>query len=226
MLNGYPFKGNGTPLDERGFDSWSNTYDLDVNASEEKSEYPFEAYSDVISGIVRLIKTHPGDKILDCGIGTGALSKILYDIGYNISGIDFSQKMLGICKDSMPLAKLIQHDFSQAGLPAGLSFYDAIVFAYSIHHLSFDLQLELIKCLAEHLNPGGIILIGDVMTSSQAAMQKLADKYDELWDDTEFYPIVDVYSLGLPEFELQHFLKSESSGIILLSKIAKQGRYE
>ena len=59
------------PLDKKGFDEWADSYDLDVKISDEDKEYPFEAYSDVVSGVIRLVKAQPGTRILDCGIEIG-----------------------------------------------------------------------------------------------------------------------------------------------------------
>lgn len=210
--------GANRPLDEKGFDKWVDSYDLDVSLTDGKNEYPFEAYAEVVSSVIRLIKAHPGKKVLDCGIGTGALSKVLYHEGYQITGIDFSTKMLAKCRESMPAAKLIHHDFSQAELPAGLDRYHAILFTYSIHHFDYDVQFSLIRRLVNHLNPGGMILIGDVMTKTLTDMQTLANNYGELWDDAETYPIAEVYRQNLPEFRIRYEAKSASSGIITLSK--------
>ena len=206
------------PLDEKGFDEWADSYDLDVKISDEDKEYPFEAYSDVVSGVIRLVKAQPGTRILDCGIGTAKLAKVLYNDGYSITGIDFSTSMLAKCQESMPLAKLILHDFSRGRLPADLDCYDAILFTYSIHHFDFDLQFSLIRGLGKHLSQDGIIVIGDVMTETLTDMQGIANKYDELWNDAETYPIAEIYQENLPEFEVRYEGKSESSGIIILSK--------
>ena len=106
-------------LDNKGFDLWADGYDESVHLCEENNEYPFAGYKDVLGTIYNMVHKKEKAKILDIGFGTGVLTKKLYDDGYEIYGIDFSEKMIEIAKEKMPLAKLVQYDFSK-GFPEEL----------------------------------------------------------------------------------------------------------
>lgn len=103
-------------LDDIGFDLWAAGYDKSVNISEESNAYPFAGYKDVLNYIYNQVRKQNGVNILDIGFGTGILTTQLYNVGYNITGIDFSTKMIDIAKQKMPHATLIKWDFSK-GLP-------------------------------------------------------------------------------------------------------------
>ena len=150
-------------LDNNGFDIWADGYDESVNASCSSNEYPFAGYKEIINIVYNEIMNLKKAHVLDIGMGTGILSKKLYDNNHVITGIDFSQKMLNISSKNMPNAALIQHDFSK-GLPDEIknSRYDFIVFTYSIHHLNDSEKANLINSLKVHLNSAGKLIIGDV----------------------------------------------------------------
>jgi len=64
--------------------------------------------------------------LLDIGFGTGVLTKKINDDGYDITGMDFSQRMIEIAKEKMPKAELIKHDFTDlclCGYCCGALFY-------------------------------------------------------------------------------------------------------
>ena len=124
-------------LDKEGFNLWTESYDEDVELSEETGTYPFAGYSHVLGRVYSLLHAcvKPGGNILDIGFGTGTLTKQLYDEGFTIFGMDFSDKMVEKAKAKMPGAVLLQHDFAE-GLPevlSGVSF-DCILSTYAIHH--------------------------------------------------------------------------------------------
>ena len=81
-------------LDNKGFDLWAHGYDKSVQLSEENNEYPFAGYKDVLNTIYNLVHRKENAKVLDIGFGTGILTKKLYNDGYEIFGIDFSERMI------------------------------------------------------------------------------------------------------------------------------------
>lgn len=175
-------------LDDKGFDLWADGYDKSVELSEENDEYPFAGYRDVLNELYKRIHRWKGGKILDIGFGTGILTKKLYDDGYDISGIDFSEKMLEIAKEKMPEANLIRHDIRE-NLPKYIldQEFDFIISSYAMHHLNNDEKLRTLKELKSCLGLGGQIIIGDIAFETMDLLKKCSLDYEDYWDDEEIY---------------------------------------
>lgn len=204
-------------MDPQDFDQWSAKYDEDVKRSDDSNRYPFVAYEEILDEIQKEIQKLPGKKLLDLGFGTGKLSARLYQSGYNITGIDFSEEMIKKAQCLMPNAKLISFDFSQ-GLPKTLDeeSFDGIIFTYSIHHLNLEQQIHLLNTLKHHLRPHGKIIIGDVMTRTQQEMNDAKEKHPDIWDDEEFYIVTEDLQARLPQDSIFFSKKSYCSGILIL----------
>lgn len=179
-------------LDSRGFDLWADGYDRSVDISDEDNTYPFAGYKKVLAGIYDAIRKGNGKRVLDIGFGTGILAGKLYENGYDITGIDFSERMIQIAKEKMPSARLIQHDFSK-GLPAELadSQFDVIICTYAIHHLDNDAKIAFLKELQTHLLPAGKILIGDVAFDTREEWDICRENSGDEWDEDEFYIVAE-----------------------------------
>lgn len=98
-------------LDNKGFDLWANGYDKSVNLSDEENTYPFAGYKEVLNKIYGIVHEKSNGTILDIGFGTGVLTQKLYNDGYTIYGIDFSEKMIEIARSKMPTAVLLNKTF-------------------------------------------------------------------------------------------------------------------
>ncbi len=177
-------------LDNKGFDLWADGYDESVCLSEEKNDYPFAGHKDVLGNIYNKIRLRESAKVLDIGFGTAVLISRLYDNGYNIFGIDFSEKMIKIAKEKMPNAKLIKYDFSN-GLPDEIvnEKIDFIVCTYAMHHLTNNDKVVFINKLLSVLNDEGEIIIGDVMFETRLLHNECKIKEAKNWDDDEIYCI-------------------------------------
>lgn len=204
-------------LDNKGFDLWANGYDKSVNLCEEDNEYPFAGYKDVLNTIYNKICTKNEAKILDIGFGTGILTKKLYDDGYEIWGIDFSEKMIKISKEKMPEVKLIQYDFTK-GLPEEIESqkFDFIISTYALHHLDDSEKIKFLINILNLLKKDGIILIGDVAFETREMHNKCkADCGEDGWDDDEYYFIFDELKNS---FEIAEFIQiSHCAGVLELS---------
>lgn len=123
-------------LNSSGFDLWADEYDKSVNLSEEEDSYPFAGYQSVLNRVYYHSRASAAGKILDIGFGTGLLSKRLYEEGYSIYGMDFSEKMIELAGEKMAGAHLIRHDFAE-GFPEVWSDekFDCIISTYALHHL-------------------------------------------------------------------------------------------
>ena len=205
-------------LDSRGFDLWADGYDRSVDISDEDNTYPFAGYKKVLAGIYEAIRNMHGKRVLDIGFGTGVLAGKLYENGYDITGIDFSERMIQIAQEKMPSARLIQHDFTK-GLPAELvdSKFDAIVCTYAIHHLDDAAKIEFLNELQTHLLPSGKIFIGDVAFCSREELNACRECSGDEWDDEEFYIVAEDVSKEIAGVQFEKV--SYCAGILTLEAI-------
>ncbi|MCY1713983.1 class I SAM-dependent methyltransferase [Caproiciproducens galactitolivorans] len=204
-------------LDREGFDLWANGYDKSVSLSEETNEYPFAGYKNVLNQIYRTVKQKENASVFDIGFGTGILTKKLYDDGFDIYGIDFSEKMIEIAKNKMPKAELIQYDFSN-GLPPEIENikFDFIICTYAIHHLNDEQKIAFIHKLQRSLRPDGKILIGDVAFETEKELEECKANSGENWDNDESYII---FKKLAPHFCSAKFHKiSYCSGVVTLTE--------
>lgn len=206
-------------LDNKGFDLWADGYDKSVQLSEENDEYPFAGYKDVLNTIYNIVHKREKAKILDIGFGTGILTKKLYDDGYEIYGIDFSQNMIEIAKEKMPLASLIKYDFSK-GLPEEIkdNSFDYIISTYAMHHLEDEEKNEFIEKLENCLNKDGKIIIGDIAFKTRELLEKCKAKYNEYWDDEEIYFVFEELKEFLFNKNISFTEISHCSGVIQILK--------
>ena len=202
-------------LDNKGFDLWADGYDRSVDNSDEDNTYPFAGYKKVLTGIYEAIRNGQGKRILDIGFGTGVLSCKLYENGYDITGIDFSERMIQIAQEKMPSARLIQHDFTN-GLPAELadSKFDAIICTYAIHHLNDAAKIIFLKELQTHLNPTGKIYIGDVAFTTCDELNTCREGRGDEWDEDEFYIVAEEIAKEIDGTQFQ--MISYCAGILTL----------
>ena len=206
-------------LDSKGFDLWSNNYDTQVEISDEENVYPFAGYKKVLGTVYEKIRKQNPKNILDIGFGTGILAKKLYDDGYNIYGIDFSNEMLKKAKQKMPNAELLQFDFTD-GLPKEFEQkqFDVILSTYAIHHIDDEAKKLYILKLLKSLNPKGILIFGDVAFETEKDMEAARKKDYEEWDDEEYYLIAERFNLWFPYLKTDFIKISYCSGVCTIYK--------
>ena len=206
-------------LDNKGFDLWANGYDKSVQISEDNNEYPFAGYKEVLNTIYKIVRRKEKAKVLDIGFGTEILTKKLYDDGYEIYGIDFSQRMIEIAKDKMPLASLIQYDFSK-GLPEEIkdNSFDYIISTYAMHHLEDEEKSKFIKRLGNYLSKDGKIIIGDITFKTRELLEQCKSSYNDLWDDEEVYFVYDELKESLFDMKIRFIEISHCSAVTQITK--------
>ena len=206
-------------LNSKGFDLWSDNYDTQVEISDEENVYPFAGYKKVLGTVYEKVRKQNPKNILDIGFGTGILAKKLYDDGYNIYGIDFSNEMLKKAKQKMPNAELLQFDFTD-GLPKEFEQkqFDVILSTYVIHHIDDEAKKLYILKLLKSLNPKGILIFGDVAFETEKDMEAARKKDYEEWDDEEYYLIAERFNLWFPHLKTDFIKISYCSGVCTIYK--------
>lgn len=177
-------------LDNKGFDLWASSYDQTVKLSDEQEAYPFAGYEPMMEAVYEKICERNIQTVADLGVGTGTLTKRLYDANYAITGIDFSEKMLRIAREKMPNGSFWQADLRDVSKLLAHQKFDAIISTYAMHHLTDEEKIVLFKQLLHHLTDDGIIYIGDISFETHFLQSKCRKQHIDQWDDSEHYFIV------------------------------------
>ncbi len=182
------------------FDLWADGYDKAVDISDEDNSYPFAGYRKVLGTIYKIIAAKPDAVVLDIGFGTGILTAKLYENGCTIYGQDFSARMIELASGKMPHAHLYQGDFTQGLVePLLAQHYDFIIATYSMHHLTDEQKVPFLHMLLRQLNPGGLVLIGDVAFESRGQLEQCRKSAGDEWDEEEIYLVADELGRDFPK---------------------------
>ena len=109
---------------------------------------------DYVSKAIEKDKIKSSALDVGCGVGGAILAKLSAS-GYEITGLDFSPKMLEIARSRHPEVRFIEIDFMNW---ASDNQYSLIIAWDSIFHLPTSLQSEAIKKLCGYLEPGGVLV--------------------------------------------------------------------
>jgi len=120
----------------------------------------------VVDAVLERSEVRPGQRVLDIGCGTGALSVPLAERGAEVTAVDVSQAMVDAVADQAAVRRL-PNVHPVAGAAEALEIepgsFDAVVSNYALHHLRDADKSELLRQSASWLRPGGVIVIGDMM---------------------------------------------------------------
>jgi SAM-dependent methyltransferase len=94
-------------------------------------------------------------RVADLGCGTGTLTRLLADEGYDVDGLDSSQAMIERARAKVPEARFVVGDANLPALTRG--FYDAVVSRHVLWAMT-DPALALSRW-DELLNPDGVIVL-------------------------------------------------------------------
>jgi putative AdoMet-dependent methyltransferase len=173
------------------FDDWAPSYDRDVVQGD--GLFPFDGYSQVLDEVARLAQVRAGTAVLDLGTGTGELARRFLPMGAQVYGLDFSPRMLAAAQARFPQLRLVRADLLgdwQAALQTAFerNRFGALVSGYAFHH--FDLQTKLsllVRLAAEHLEPGGRMVFGDIAFADASALAVAQQRWADLWEDEDYW---------------------------------------
>jgi demethylmenaquinone methyltransferase/2-methoxy-6-polyprenyl-1,4-benzoquinol methylase/phosphoethanolamine N-methyltransferase len=121
--------------------------------------------------LVVLAAPQPGEKVLDVGCGTGALTFALKPRvrGGEVYGIDASPEMIEVAKEKAAMAKT-EIDFQVAlieAIPFPDATFDLVTSSLMLHHLPDDLKRKGFTEIRRVLKPGGRFLAMDFASESR-----------------------------------------------------------
>lgn len=159
-------------------------------------------------------------KLLDIGCG-GAVpaTSFFFEKGFDIVGIDISEKMIDLAKTNIPQGNFIVGDISEMSFEK--ESFDVIISTYAFIHIPFVEQKPLIAKIYDWLKTGGKVFLN-------LNEEKYKQHKNEDWHGTEMY----WSSLGKEEYcklfnkigfkmiwsETEHLLNGEVFYNVILEK--------
>ncbi|MEU3017499.1 class I SAM-dependent methyltransferase [Nocardiopsis sp. NPDC007018] len=132
------------------------------------AENDYQGWSEYI---IKAAGTSAGGNLLDLCCGTGRMTRLLHDAGYQVTGVDSSPGMLYRAAEALPPGTpLIEKDLAVAGgelgVPSGA--FDVVVCSFdSMNYFSAESSLSaLFTYAATALRPGGTFVF-DVNTRTK-----------------------------------------------------------
>ncbi len=127
-------------------------------------------------GILELLHSKKGERILDLGCGTGQLTQQIAESGADVTGLDSSPDMIGQARQNYPALRFILADATS--MQFGQEF-DAI-FSNAALHWMLDAQ-QVAGSMARALKPGGRLVAefggkGNI-SHIEAALEQVLAKY-------------------------------------------------
>ena len=95
------------------FEEWARDYDRAVTGGHPEYIEVFQGYHEILKTVVETLSLPRGSVVLEFGVGTGNLSRLLLDAGYRVIGIEPSAAMRERAKSKLPELELYEGHFLQ-----------------------------------------------------------------------------------------------------------------
>ncbi len=202
------------------FDQWAPLYDQTVYGVDNEYVEVFENYRTILQEIGLQISPK-GGTVLEVGVGTGNLSKLLIENDFQVVGVEPSYQMRMQAKEKVPALTLLDGHF--LSIPTDQKF-DSVVSSYALHHLTLAEKREAIQYLSGFLKTKGKLIIVDTMFESIGYKNQLlkrvesAGLYNLLSDlNTEYYELIEDITALLTEFGFTFSLQKMNSYVWMVS---------
>ncbi|MFW9888193.1 MAG: class I SAM-dependent methyltransferase [Candidatus Thorarchaeota archaeon] len=194
-------KKNPKDIVRDGYDNIASQYDAYRDPFNNEAE---------LSELMSLVE--PSGHILDAGCGSGVVSRALIDNGFQVTGIDISQKMIGIARQRIPDAEFIVGDMT--ALEFDNETFDGIVSTYAVFHIPRTMHFSLFQDFHRLLKKGGALLF--------SIGSKETDGTDGVWEWEEFQSVPMFWSYYPPSKTVE-LLESAGFQIVFSRNVEQAG---
>jgi len=138
---------------------------------------------DIFNDFFMKLNVEKGE-LLDLGCGTGdAFPKLFLSKGWNVTGVDFCEKMLDLAKIYQPQMKTILSDVTEFDIEQ--EKFDAIAGIYSLFHVEQAKHRELFTKIFKGLRSGGKSLF--TYAGKEYTGSEIFDGFIEFMGESLFY---------------------------------------
>lgn len=199
------------------YNLWADGYGEQFHLLEDSDEYPYSGYRKLLNDVYGIVRAEGGKRILDVGFGTGILTRKLYEDGYEVTGIDLSERLVDAAKETMPKGEFLQFDITM-GLP--LTFlnreFDVVYSTYTFHHLDRYEKPRFINDLLRHLPDGGKVVIGDLAFETLKQVKQFRKEHKDAWQKNDMYLVFEEVRKDFPNAVFQKV--SDFAGYVVITK--------
>lgn len=143
--------------------------------------------------IKRYLNLIEGKNVLDLGIGEGQNSINLSELGYNVTGVDYSKKALDVCKNKCSNIKLVHSDIRSFNIEQNK--YDLIISRFVLHFLHKHDVYDIINDIKNNLKLGGLVYLSVFSTDDSSLIFKIGNSDYDILENNVFHKVVgDTYS--------------------------------
>jgi ubiquinone/menaquinone biosynthesis C-methylase UbiE len=115
-------------------------------------------YREMIADNVRLSGARAGDHVLDAGTGTGNVAIELLARGVRVTGTDFVESALEMCRHKAPAGTFMFADLTKP-LPFGDATFDHVTCCCVLHLLNPPSQAQAMTEFRRVVKPGGRVVV-------------------------------------------------------------------
>jgi len=126
-----------------------------------------------------------GATVLDVGCGAGMKSKYLLDKGLKATGMDFSEKMIGIAKREYSDIDFFVGDVYE--LSSYKNKFDAVFAQAVLLHVPKDKVLKVLEQLRNKLKPGGLLYLAVKEVKADGKEEKVLKESDYGYEYERFF---------------------------------------
>lgn len=163
------------------------------NAQKYTSDFSFvRKYGE---GVMQLLDLPEGASVLDLGCGNGALSALLAEKGFRVTGMDSSPEQLAIAREKHPGIEFLQSDATDFTLPEPV---DAVFANAVFHWIDPEKQPSMLRCIFSALKPGGQLVFemggSGNCGAIHAALSEEFQRRGLEYDPKKYFPTIGGYA--------------------------------